>query len=89
MGQRLFTATSVGAFAGMAVVGWLMFFDVSSIGTMVQSGTTSPIFSTLVIGGSLLKGGLLGFAFGLATCDTQARVAARREASVAARVAHA
>lgn len=88
MVQGLITATSVGAFAGMALVGWLLFFDISSIGTMVQSGTTSPLFSTLVIGGSLLKGSLLGFAFGLASSSIQVKTSARGHASVATRAAH-
>jgi hypothetical protein len=66
--QRLVTCTAIGAFAGMALVAWLMFFDVSSIGTLAASASDNSVFSKLVVGGSLLKGGLVGFAVGLASC---------------------
>lgn len=87
MVQSFITAIGTGAFAGMAVLGWLMFFDVSSIGTMVQSDSTSPIFSTLIISGSLLKGGLVGFAFGLTALSIQPKREMDRDAVVVARTA--
>lgn len=66
--ERLVTYTAVGAFLGMAFVAWLMYFDASSIGTLAQAAPDSSVFPTLVIGGSLMKGGLVGFAVGLASC---------------------
>ncbi len=89
MVRGLVTATTIGAFAGMALVGWLMFFDVSSIGTMVRSGTPSPIFGMLVIGGWLLKGGLLGFILGLAGSNIRKKATARGQAPVSVRATYA
>ncbi len=87
--QGLVISTTVGAFLGMALVGWLMFFDVSSIGTMVQSATSNSVFSTFVIGGSLLKGGLFCFAVGLATAFRKQRKAARGQTSFVTSTANA
>jgi hypothetical protein len=66
--QRLVTFTAMGAFFGMVFVAWLIYLDASSIGTLAQATPDSSVFPTLVIGGSLMKGGLVGFAVGLASC---------------------
>jgi len=47
-------------------VGWLMFFDVSSIGFLLSS-SQNTLLANLFQGSGMLKGALLGGAIGLAT----------------------
>jgi len=56
----------VGAFCGMAATGWILWFDVSSIGTMLAS-SQNTLLANLFLGGGMLKGALLAGAIGLVT----------------------
>ena len=62
--DRLVKAGIVGAFCGMAATGWILWFDVSSIGTMLAS-SQNTLLANLFLGGGMLKGALLGGAIGL------------------------
>jgi hypothetical protein len=64
--DRLFKTATFGAFCGMAVAGWVLWFDVSSIGTLLSSSQNS-LLSNMFLGSGMLKGALLGGTIGLAT----------------------
>ncbi|TVR99704.1 MAG: hypothetical protein EA406_02840 [Rhodospirillales bacterium] len=64
--QTVVTAGVVGAFVFLALAGWILAFDVSSIATMIAGATEQNLLSALFIGGSLTKGAIAGTAFGLA-----------------------
>jgi len=61
--QTLVKYAVAGAFGGMVVVGAVLWFDVSGIGSMFHT-TQHPYLASIFLGGSMLKGGLLGFAVG-------------------------
>jgi hypothetical protein len=62
--DRLVKAGVVGGFCGMAATGWTLWFDVSSIGTLLAS-SQNTLLANLFLGGGMLKGALLGGAIGL------------------------
>jgi hypothetical protein len=64
--QHLVTASTLGSFFGMALIGWLMWFDVAGIGTMF-SASQYGLLMNLSLAGIMMKGGLIGFVLGLAT----------------------
>ena len=64
--QHLVTTSILGSFFGMALIGWLMWFDVAGIGTMF-SGSQHGLLMNLSLAGIMLKGGLIGFVLGLVT----------------------
>jgi hypothetical protein len=76
--RTLMTSTLLGAFAGMACLAWLMFFDVSSIATLSTNAAGPSVFSAFVLGGSMAKGGLVGFVAGLAWAGMRRPAPARR-----------
>lgn len=53
----------VGAFTGMVIVGQVLWFDVSSIGSMLKAADNT-LFANLFLGGAMLKGALLGAVIG-------------------------
>lgn len=71
-------STLIGAFAGMVCLAWLMFFDVSSIATLSTNAAGLSVFSTFVLGGSMAKGGLVGFMAGLAWIGMRRPAPSRR-----------
>jgi len=66
--QHLVTTSTLGSFSGMALIGWFMWFDVAGIGTML-SASEHGLLMNLSLAGIMMKGGLLGFVFGLVTLD--------------------
>ncbi|MFZ0256848.1 MAG: hypothetical protein WAN46_14670, partial [Gammaproteobacteria bacterium] len=53
----------VGAFVGMVVVGQVLWFDVSAIGSMLKAADNT-LLANLFLGGAMLKGAVLGGAIG-------------------------
>ena len=64
--QHLVTTSTLGSFFGMALIGWLIWFDVGGIGTMV-SASQHGLLMNLSLAGIMMKGGLIGFVLGLVT----------------------
>jgi len=64
--RHLVTTSIFGSFCGMALIGWLMWFDVAGIGTMF-SASQHGLTMNLSLAGIMMKGGLIGFVLGLAT----------------------
>ena len=64
--QHLVTTSTLGSFFGMALIGWLMWFDVAGIGTMF-SASQYGLLMNLSLAGIMMKGGLMGFVLGLVT----------------------
>jgi hypothetical protein len=63
--KPLVKATAIGAAVGVSLASGVMWFDVSSIGTMITASAEKTLIFSLFIGGSMAKGALLGF-----TCAT-------------------
>lgn len=61
----LIKGTAIGAAVGLSLASGVMWFDVSSIGTMITESAENTLIFSLFIGGSMAKGALLGF-----TCAT-------------------
>lgn len=61
--ERLVRAAATGGFAGMAVIGGVLWFDVSSIGSMLQQ-SGGQLLANLFLGGGMVKGAVLGMAVG-------------------------
>ena len=53
----------LGAFVGMVLVGQVLWFDVSAIGSMLKAADNTLLVN-LFLGGAMLKGALLGAALG-------------------------
>jgi len=66
--QHLVTTSTLGSFSGMALIGWIMWFDVAGIGTML-SASEHGLLMNLSLAGFMMKGGLLGFVLGLGSLD--------------------
>lgn len=64
--QTAITSAAVGGFVFLALAGWVLAFDVSSIATMTAGATEKDLISALFIGGLLTKGATVAAAFGLA-----------------------
>ncbi len=65
----------LGAFIGMVIVGQVLWFDVSAIGSMLKAADNT-LLASLFLGGAMLKGALLGAALGTV------RLGSRHEQSV-------
>ena len=63
--DKLFKVSVAGTFCGMAAAGWILWFDISAIGSLL-SASNNALLANLFLGGGLLKGGVLGLALGLA-----------------------
>jgi len=70
--QHLLNYGMAGSFAGMVAVGAVLWFDLSSIGTLFESNQHAALTS-LFLGGSMLKAGLLGLAAGFGTLGRKTR----------------
>ena len=81
--QTVVTSAAVGGFAFLALVGWVLAFDVSSIATMIDGAADNGLLSALFIGGSLTKGAAVGTAVGLTLADHN-RLALRQQAALTA-----
>lgn len=55
----------LGAFVGMVLIGQVLWFDVSAIGSMLKAADNTLLLN-LFLGGAMLKGALLGAAIGTA-----------------------
>ena len=64
--QTVVTSAAIGGFVFLAIVGWVLAFDISSIATLMAGATERDILSALFIGGSLTKGATVGAVLGLA-----------------------
>ena len=64
--RHLITTSTLGSFFGMALIGWLMSFDVAGVGTMFSASQHSLLMN-LSLAGIMMKGGLIGFVVGLVT----------------------
>ena len=71
--QTVVTFAAVGGFVFLALVGWVLAFDISSIATMIAGAPEEDLLSALLIGGSLTKGATVGTAIGLASADRNRR----------------
>ena len=63
--DRLVKFSVAGAFCGMAAAGWILWLDISAIGSLLSASDNS-LQANLFLGGGMLKGGVLGLALGLA-----------------------
>jgi hypothetical protein len=63
--QQLVNHGTIGAFVGMAVVGMVLWLDVSAIGTMLRA-SENGLAVQLFLAGAMLKGTLLGLVAGSA-----------------------
>jgi hypothetical protein len=63
--NRVLKYSIAGSFAGMVGVGAVLWFDISSIGTMFTTADNS-LLANLFLSGAMLKGAVLGAAFGTA-----------------------
>jgi hypothetical protein len=82
--QSVVTSAAIGGFVFLALVGWVLALDVSSIATMIAGSAEKDLLSALFIGGSLTKGVIVGTAFGLAFAARTRRVAHEVPALIAA-----
>lgn len=78
--EQLAKFAVVGAFAGMAVVGAVLWFDLSSIASMLDR-TQDQLLANAFLVGAMLKGALLGAVIGSARLS-MGRAAAIRTVSV-------
>ena len=65
--QTVVTSAAIGGFVFLAIAGWVLAFDVSSIATMMAGATEQDTLSALFIGGALAKGATVGTVVGLAS----------------------
>lgn len=63
--NRVFMSSIAGSFAGMVGIGAVLWFDVSSIGTMFKTADNSML-ANLFLSGAMLKGAVLGAVVGTA-----------------------
>jgi hypothetical protein len=63
--KPLVKATAIGAAVGLSLASGVMWFDVSSIGTMITASAENTLIFSLFIGGSMAKCALLGFTFAI------------------------
>jgi len=71
--QTVVTSAAVGGLAFLALAGWGLAFDVSSVATMIAGAGETDLLSALLIGGSLTTGAAVGTAVGLALADRNRR----------------
>ena len=64
--DKLIKFSAAGGFLAMATAGWLLCFDVSALASLLTA-SNSELLVNLFIGGGMLKGGVFGLVFGLAT----------------------
>ena len=64
--RTIVTSAAIGGFGSLALAGWVLAFDVSSIATMIAGATQKDLLSVSLISGSLTKGVIVGTVFGLA-----------------------
>jgi hypothetical protein len=74
--EQLAKSAVVGAFSGMAVVGGVLWFDLSSIGSLFN-GAQNQLLANFFLAGAMLKGAVLGAAIGSARLSARHAVAAR------------
>lgn len=65
--NRVVTCAAVGGFVFMALIAWLLAFDVASLASLTVDTVNRDILTALLIGGSITKGVVVGAAFGLAS----------------------
>jgi hypothetical protein len=82
--QTVVTSSALGGFVFLALVSWVLAFDISSIATMIAGATENDLLSAVFIGGSLTKGATAGAAFGLALAARSRRSEREGPAIVAA-----
>jgi hypothetical protein len=88
--NRVLKCSIAGSFAGMVVVGGVLWLDLSSIGTMFKAADNSML-ANLFLSGAMLKGAVLGAALGTAMPSLRREPALarslsyRREAAAEAR----
>jgi hypothetical protein len=63
--QLVVNSAAIGGFMFVAMAGWVLAFDASSIATLIAGATEKELLSALFIGGSLTKGITIGTAFGI------------------------
>ncbi len=65
--KRVVNCAVFGGFAFMALIGWMLAFDVASLASLTADAVRGDILTSLIIGGSLTKGVVAGGALGLAS----------------------
>jgi hypothetical protein len=78
----------LGAFVGMVLVGQVLWFDVSAIGSMLKAADNTLLVN-LFIGGAMLKGALLGAALGTVRLRSPHELSVKRDAALAVIAARA
>ena len=63
--NRVVTCSAFGGLAFMALIGWILAFDVASIATLTADTAKKDILSALIVGGAITKGIVLGAAVGM------------------------
>jgi len=65
--NRVVSCAAIGGFFLMALIGWMLAFDVASIASLIAESVDRDILTGLIIGGSITKGVVAGGAIGLAS----------------------
>jgi hypothetical protein len=89
--NRVLKYSIAGSFAGMVMVGGVLWLDISSIGTMFKTADNA-LLANLFLSGAMLKGAVLGAALGTAMPSlrrepalARSRLSHRRDAAADAR----
>lgn len=72
--QTVIISAAIGGFVFMAIAGWFLAFDLSSIATLISGSAANSLMPGLLIGGSLTKGVTVGAAFGLVLAASSSRI---------------
>lgn len=74
LANQVFKYALAGSFLGMATVGAVLWFDVSSIGSMFKTAD-NVLLANIFLSGAMLKGAVLGAAVGTAMLRLKPRPA--------------
>ena len=65
--SRVVAFSAFGGFAFLALVGWFLAFDVASMASLIADTVKKDTLSTLIVGGAITKGVVVGGAIGMAS----------------------
>ena len=63
--NRIVTFGAFGGLVFMALVGWLLAFDVASMSSLIADAVNRDILTALIVGGAITKGVAVGGAIGI------------------------
>ena len=65
--NRIVIFGALGGLVFMALIGWLLAFDVASIATLMADSANKDTLKGLIVGGAITKGIVAGAALGMAS----------------------